>query len=99
MTGHHELLDSGAQTRGLVIDKHITGRSQAGLRILSYTVQVRVSFADRTINEFHSDRLYTVNVGHLGPGDLVPVRYDPRDRSRLVVDTNALAAARGVAGG
>jgi hypothetical protein len=98
MFGHADLLESGAETCGLVIDKHVTSRSQTGLNTVSYTVMVRVRFEDASVNEFESGRLYANKVGNLGPGDVIPVRYDTEVHSRMVVDTNAMVAAREQAG-
>jgi hypothetical protein len=94
MFGHADLLQSGVETRGLVIDKHVTSRSRTALNTISYTVMVRVRFEDASVNEFQSGRLYASKVGNLCPGDVIPVRYDLDARSRMVVDTNAMVAAK-----
>jgi len=91
---HHRLLDSGARTRGVVIDKHVTSRSPTALTTASYILSVRVRFDDGSVNEFQSDRLQVDTVGQLCPGDTVPVRYDSDAHSKMVVDTEALVAAR-----
>jgi hypothetical protein len=44
--------------------------------------------------EFSSGRLDRYAVGWKLEGDIVPVRYDPADRSRIEVDTPARMAVR-----
>jgi hypothetical protein len=94
MLRNHTLLKDGARAQGVVLDKHVTTRNSSGTNILAYTVQIRVKFDDSTMTEFQSEHLRAEAVGHLAAGDLVPVRYDPGDHSRVVLDTEALAGAQ-----
>jgi hypothetical protein len=52
-----------------------------------------VTFDDASTAEFSQD-LKRSDVGTLYTGDIVPVRYEPTDRSRLEIDVPALAARK-----
>lgn len=92
--GKRKLVRDGAQIDGVVICSHPpadTGRGGIGN---IYRVDVRVHFQDGSMAEFSSGRLNRYEVGWKLEGDIVPVRYDPANRSRIEVDTPALIAAR-----
>jgi hypothetical protein len=54
-------------------------------------VRVGVSFDDGSTSESAS-KLDSYDVGKHREGDLVPVRCDPRDHSKIAIDVPALAA-------
>jgi hypothetical protein len=92
MFGRGKLLRDGAQTQGVVVESRRTGSGgiAEGDARLSCQVRVRVSFEDGSKAEVSSKlygRLYV-------EGDILPVRYDPDDHSKIEVDLPALEAGR-----
>jgi hypothetical protein len=92
--GKGKLMRDGAQIDGVVICSHPPADTGQGGVGNIYRVDVRVHFEDGSIAEFSSGRLDRYEVGWKLEGDLVPVRFDPANRSRIEVDTSALRAAR-----
>ena len=83
-----KLYAEGAQTEGQVF-----GLTQYGDVYGSSTsqgVKVRVKFADGAVTEFEKGPLSASDVGYFTVGSLVPVRYDPADHSKIVLDIPAL---------
>jgi hypothetical protein len=78
-----KLYSEGAQTEGLVVN-----RSDTTERI-NYRVTIRVKFPDGSTTEFKK-WLDWHDVGQLYQGSVVPVRYDPSDHSKVVLDVPAL---------
>jgi hypothetical protein len=56
----------------------------------SQGVKVRVRFADGAVTEFEKGPLSASDVGYFTVGSVVPVRYDPADHSKIVLDIPAL---------
>ncbi|HEY5053515.1 MAG TPA: DUF3592 domain-containing protein [Solirubrobacterales bacterium] len=83
MFGGKKLLREGERLDGILIesDEGKVLTNGAG----SYHVKVRVTFEDGTTTEF-DERLHTKDAGMRGLGAVVPVRYDPSDRSKIAVD-------------
>jgi hypothetical protein len=92
---HKKLYRDGAETEGVVI------KARAVVNPLTvdpgYEVVVRAKFPDGSTNEFTQGTLrggggwlYAQSVGTPYVGQVVPVRYDPSDHSKLVVDLPAL---------
>ena len=78
-----KLYTEGAQTEGLVVH-----RSDTTERI-NYQVTVRVKFPDGSTTEFKK-WLDWHDVGQLFQGSVVPIRYEPSDHSKVVLDMPAL---------
>jgi len=78
-----KLYREGAQTEGLVLH-----RSDTTERI-NYQVTIRVKFPDGSTTEFKK-WLDWHDVGQLYQGSVVPVRYEPSDHSKVVLDVPAL---------
>ena len=78
-----KLYSEGAQTEGLVVN-----RSDTTERI-NYRVTIRVKFPDGSTTEFKK-WLDWHDVGQLYEGSVVPVRYEPSDHSKVVLDVPAL---------
>src|SRR5260370_41113294 len=78
-----KLYSEGTQTEGLVVH-----RSDTTERI-NYRVTIRVKFPDGLTTEFKK-WLDLHDVGQLYEGSVVPVRYDPSDHSKVVLDVPAL---------
>jgi Short C-terminal domain len=81
--GHKKLYKEGALTEGLVVHRSDTTEG------INYHVTIRVKFPDGTTTEFKK-WLDWHDVGQLHVGSVVPVRYDPSDHSKVVLDVPAL---------
>ncbi len=81
--GHKKLYKEGALTEGLVVHRSDTTEG------INYHVTIRVKFPDGTTTEFKK-WLDWHDVGQLGVGSVVPVRYDSSDRSKVALDIPAL---------
>jgi hypothetical protein len=97
MFGHHRLLQDGAVAKAVVTSVDLY---QEGMRAnwgtgFTYDVGLRVHFEDGTTAEIvrriggiaGTDLDFTV-------GDIVPVRYDPSDLSKVELDEDALRASQ-----
>jgi hypothetical protein len=83
-----KLYAEGGQTEGQVF-----GLTQYGDMYgpsTSQGVKVRVKFADGSVTEFEKGPLSASEVGYFTVGTVVPVRYDPADHSKVVLDIPAL---------
>lgn len=80
MFGHKQkLLSNGAQTEGVVFKAWTHQHRQE-------CVRVRVKFPDGSTGEFEQGGLWRPKVGTLIEGDVVPIRYDPADDSKVTLD-------------
>ncbi len=86
---HKRVLEDGAQAQGQVYG--LTRYGTDG----DYGVKVRVKMPDGSTQEFEKGPLEVRRVGMLFEGSVVPVRYDPADLSKVVLDTVALEATHG----
>jgi Short C-terminal domain len=88
---HHKLLKEGEQGQGVVTKRRDQGTESGprGYGIL-YEVQGHIKFPDGTESGFRSELLNSLKVGSLDEGRVVPVRYDPADHSKVVLDVVAL---------
>jgi hypothetical protein len=93
MLGADKLLSEGARARGLVIEKRGSAPSAEGAGLDMYDVTVRVRFDDGSSTEIQQ-RLNQHKAGLHTEGDILPVRYDPADRSKVAVDVPELIARR-----
>ena len=92
--GKRKVLAEGARAEGVVIDSQApadTGRGGIGVK---YRLTARVRFDDGVTAEVSSGWLDRTEVGWKLEGDIVPVRYDPADRTKIEIDVPALIAAR-----
>jgi hypothetical protein len=78
-----KLYSEGAQTEGLVVHRSDTTEG------INYRVTIRVKFPDGLTTEFKK-WLDWHDVGQLYEGSVVPVRYDPSDQPKVVLDVPAL---------
>ena len=92
MFDKHHLLKHGAAIQGVVTSHKEIAHDQYGSE-LDYSIHVRVRFADGSETEIVHRWTKRVEVGILRVGDKVPVRYDPDDHSKAVIDMPALEAA------
>lgn len=92
MFDEHRLLKHGVAIQGVVTSHKEISSDQYGGE-LDYSIHVRIRFADGGETEIHHRWTKNAKVGSLRVGDKVPVRYDPDDRSKAVLDMPALEAA------
>jgi hypothetical protein len=93
--GKGKVLREGAQAHGVVVESRPPAGTATGGVGNIYHVKVRVHFKDGSTADVSSGRLDRHKVGWKLEGDIVPVRYDPEDRSKIEIDVPALIAARG----
>src|SRR5271167_1597307 len=98
MFGKRNLLRDGAEAKAVVTAVRRGGvlTGGAGIPIHQY-LDLRVSFDDGSQGEF-SCRVGSMlhnNTLSFSEGDIVPVRYDPADRTKIELDEPALAAQQG----
>jgi Protein of unknown function (DUF3592) len=88
---HHKLLEEGERGRGVVTKRHDQA-AESGTHTFSilFEIEGHIKFPDGTESEFKSEWLSSHKVGDIREGDVVPVRYDAADRSRVVLDVVSL---------
>jgi hypothetical protein len=82
-----KLWSEGAQTEGVVVKVWWYADP-----IQHYGIVFRVKFPDGSSTDVKKRVLYVSDVGTISEGDSVPVRYDPSDYSKVVLDEPALEA-------
>src|SRR5437763_7511912 len=85
------LMRDGAKAQALVLDKKIYAQSVQSLTVTACGYQLRVQFDDGSTSEIfrrvmHRDGCTAV------VGNVIPVRYDPDDRSNVEVDVAEMKA-------
>jgi hypothetical protein len=91
---HHKLLKEGGQGQGVITERHDQGsESGGGGYSILFEVNGHIKFPDGTETQFQSEMLSSHKVGDLQEGAIVPVRYDPADHSKAVLDVVALEQA------
>jgi hypothetical protein len=85
---HKKVLKSGAQAQAVVLESDMGGLSNShGAN--RWKLRLRVQFDDGTTSEV-TCHAYSY-IGY-GVGTILPVRYDPSDRSKVEVDTDSIKA-------
>jgi hypothetical protein len=88
MFGEKKLLREGVEGRAVVLKAdYRTDRMGSTARM--YRVELRVQLGDGSTAEFHT-KLDREKVGEYRQADIVAVRYDASDHSKLAVDVPAL---------
>jgi hypothetical protein len=82
-----KLWSEGAQTGGVVVKLWWHSRLQG-----TYGIEFRVKFPDGSTADVKERFLDASNQGYVSEGDVVPVRYDPSDYSKVRLDVPALEA-------
>ena len=82
-----KLWSEGAQTEGVVVKLWWHSRLQG-----TYGIEFRVKFPDGSTADVKERFLDASNQGYVSEGDVVPVRYDPSDFSKVRLDVPALEA-------
>jgi hypothetical protein len=90
MLGHNKLYHHGVPGRGVIINLH---EERMLGQVKHYDVVVQVEFDDGTHGQI-SQRLKHSESGDCRAGDILPVRYDGKDHSKLVLDMPAIEASK-----
>jgi hypothetical protein len=92
---YRKLLRDGRQAQAVVVDATRDGArddvrtDSAG--VFGWNVTIRVTYDDGTTAEF--DRYIEAKYSDsIAPGVVIPIRFDPRKRSRVEIDTEAMRA-------
>ena len=91
MFGRDRLLGEGAQVDGVIIGAPEFFRGSTDVRG-RYKVRVRVRFDDDATVEV--ERRLHISCGEYRTGAVLPMRYDPADRSKIEIDEAVLSAGR-----
>ncbi len=91
MFGKGKLLKVGAVAQAAILSADMSGMSNSkGAH--KWKLKLKVQFDDGATGEAFCSA-YEVNIGMgYGPGQIVPVRYDANDRTKVEVDVPALQA-------
>src|SRR3954452_16854877 len=91
MVGHDKLVDDVARVDGVIIEapEYFRGSTDMHGR---YKVTVRVRFDDGATVEV--ERRLHLSCGEHRVGAVLPMRYDPANRSKLEIDEATLTASR-----
>ena len=88
MFDKHKLRRDGSQAQALVLEKKIYATEVESGMTSACRYQLRVKFADGSTSEI-SRRAFDHTLASAAVGDLIPVRYDPADRSKIELDRHA----------
>ena len=93
MFDKHKLSRNGVQAQALVLEQKVYAidRNTGGASACRYTL--RVKFEDGTTSEI-SYRVFSTKLAAADVGDLIPVRYDPADRSKIELDRQEISAQK-----
>ena len=89
MFDKHKLSRDGAQAHALVLEKKIYATEVDSGMTSACRYQLRVEFEDGSTTEI-SRRAFGHALASAGVGDLIPVRYDPADCSKIELDRHEL---------
>jgi hypothetical protein len=85
----HKRSPDGAQAQALVLEKKIYATEVESGRTSACRYQLRVKFGDDSTTEI-SRRAFGHTLASAAVGDVIPVRYDPADRSKIELDRHAM---------
>ena len=89
MFDKHRLRRDGAQAQALVLEKKIYATETETSMTSACRYQLRVKFDDGSTTEI-SRRAFDRTLASAAVGDVIPVRYDPTDRSKIELDRHAI---------
>jgi hypothetical protein len=96
MFGRLNLMKDGANAEGLILQADIKSKllSMSGnVDTTKYVIQVQVRFDDDSTSETEFDVPPSKWRDPLIVGQVLPLRYDPKDRTRVEIDFDAMKAA------
>jgi len=91
--GRGKLLREGVEAQALVLDQKVYASGTRTGRVYACRYRLRVRFGDGSTTEI-SRSVWSHQLAYAGVGDLIAVRYDGVDRSKVVVDGPAVKAQR-----
>ena len=91
MFGKGKILKNGAKAQAVIVNSDMSGLSNShGAH--KWHLELRVQFDDGSKGDA-SCSAYEVNLAAgFGPGQIVPVRYDADDRTKVELDRDAMVA-------
>jgi hypothetical protein len=89
MFDKHKLSRDGAQAQALVLEKKIYATGVESGMASACRYQLRVKFEDGSTTEI-SRRAFDQTLASAAVGDVIPVRYDPADWSKIELDRHAV---------
>jgi uncharacterized protein DUF1707 len=89
MFDRHRLSRDGAQAQALVLDKKVYATEVGSGLASACRYQLRVRFEDGSTTEV-SHRAFGDTLARAAVGEVIPVRYDPGDRSKIEIDRDAM---------
>jgi hypothetical protein len=89
MFDKHKLSRDGAEAQALVLEKKIYATEVESGMTSACRYQLRVKFEDGSTTEI-SRRAFGDTLASAAVGDVIPVRYDPSDRSKIELDRHAI---------
>jgi hypothetical protein len=89
MFDKHKLSRDGAQAQALVLEKKIYATEVESGMTSACRYHLRVKFEDGSTTEI-SRRAFDHTLASAAVGDVIPVRYDPADRSKIELDRHAI---------
>jgi hypothetical protein len=89
MFDKHKLRRDGVQAQALVLEKKIYATEVESGMTSACRYQLRVKFEDGSTTEI-SRRAFDHTLASAAIGDVIPVRYDPADRSKIELDRHAI---------
>jgi len=92
MFGKKKLQKHGEQAKAVVVVSKASGYTN-GKGIRKWHLKLRVQFEDGTTGEASCSGYPAGAAGAFIAGNIVPVRYQPEDRTKVEVDHDALVAA------
>jgi hypothetical protein len=93
MFGKRRILKHGEPAEAIVLESDMSGYSNSH-GINKWHLKLRVRFDDDTTVEASCSAYPTGPMGAFMVGEIVPVRYWPKDRSVVEVDREAMVAAK-----
>jgi hypothetical protein len=93
MFGTGKLKRDGVAAQALVLDKKVYGTGVESGLAKSGRYRLRVRFADGSTAEV-SRRVWSARLANFSVGELIPVRYDDADHSKVIIDGPTIKAQR-----
>jgi hypothetical protein len=90
------LMRDGVEAQALVLEKKIYASGYSTGKTNACRYRLRVKFEDGSTTEVKL-RVWRSKLARANVGDLIPVRYDPADHSKIEIDGKAIQAQRDAA--
>jgi hypothetical protein len=93
MFGMGQLRRDGVAAQALVLDVKVYGTGVQSGQVKACRYRLRARFDDGSTSEI-SRRVWRARLANFSVGDLIPIRYDQADRSKVVIDGPTIKAQR-----